>query len=390
MINQQPLFKSSISTLGYGCYALSGAYGAKLEESEMISVLQYAYELGIRFYDTSSSYTNTEEVLGKAVKHFRNDITIASKVGLTDDNKTDLSKEFIKTSCESSLKKLETDYIDIYQVHFHDPNTPIAETIEALEALKKDGKIRFYGIGHLPIDKTEEYLKLGNISFVLAEMSPANTYRYKELHPLQTRYSFDIIAFSITGRGLLSGSINTSTKFANDDIRNIDPLFEKSKMISGIRISKKLKEIGDRYGKTSTQVAISWTIQNPGVIVGLTGPTTIKHLEENSLALNWSLDKENIEEIDCFIEKEEIELKKAICEDIQSILNSNLSSDIDQSYKDLIYIIEHCMENRLISYEDGVGKYREIMRAKNSNNSSQEKLNEIREELKLLVAFPNQ
>lgn len=372
----------SMSSLGYGSYGLSGAYGAKLTEAEMISVIRKAYELGIRYYDTSSSYTGTEEILGKALEPFRHEVTIASKVGITEDNKTNLSRDFVKASCESSLKKLKTDYLDIYQIHFHDINTPIQETIEALENLKKEGKIRYYGIGHLPIDKTIEYLNYGDISFILAEMSPVNTFRYRELRYLQQKYNFNIIAFSITGRGILSGTISPYTKFTNTDLRNIDPLFRRARLISALRIAEKLKEIGLKYSKTPAQVAISWTIKKPGVIVGLTGPTKVSHLEENSAALNWSLHKSAIEEINRFIEREEYILRKELYEEIENIITSPLSSDFEQSYKDLIYVIEHSIENRFINYEEGINLYMEIVQIMNFDTKS---LEDVKEKLKSLV-----
>lgn len=375
-----------MSSLGYGCYGLSGAYGAKLSEDDMISVIRKAYELGIRYYDTSSSYTGTEEILGKALKSFRHEITIASKVGVTEDNKINLSREFVKVACESSLRKLKTDYLDIYQIHFHDINTPIQETIETLEGLKKEGKIRYYGIGHLPIDKTIEYLNHGDISFILAEMSPANTFRYKELRYLQQKYDFNIIAFSITGRGILSGTISQHTKFADTDLRNIDPLFKRARMISALRITEKLKEIGLKYGKTPVQVGISWTIKNPGVIVGLTGPTKVSHLEENSVALNWSLDKAGIEEINQFIEREEYLLRKELYKEMEKIINSPCTT-FEKTYKDLIYVLDHCIENKFIKYEDGIEIYMKIMRIKSSDNEYYDKFNEIKQQIRSLVCY---
>ncbi len=374
-----------ISPLGYGCYALGGAYGTKLEEHEMIRILQYAYKLGIKFYDTASSYTGTEEILGRAIKPFRHDIVISSKVGVTEDNKINLSKESIKSHCESSLRKLKTDCIDIYQIHYHDPNTPIEETIEALELVKREGKIKYYGIGHLPLDKIKEYLDLGNVSFVMAEMSPINTYRYKELQPLQEKYNFDIIAFSITGRGLLSGKINEKTQFSSNDIRSIDPLFKKSKLVSGIKVTEKLREIGSRHNMTPTQVAILWTIHNKGVVTGLIGPTKIEHLKENSQVLNLSLDTDIIEEINQLIEKEEDKLRKLMYEEVYSILTSSFSLDYEKTYNDLIYVIEYCMENQLIPYNDGIDAYIEIEKDKSLGNKSLNRLNEIRNEIKSIM-----
>lgn len=385
MDKKQSPYDLQISSLGYGCYALSGAYGTKLEEHEMIKTLQYAYELGIRFFDTASSYTGTEGILGRAIQSFRHNIVISSKAGITEDNKMDLSKESIKSSCESSLRKLKTDYIDIYQIHYHDPNTPIEETMEALELLKKEGKIKYYGIGHLPLDKTKEYLDLGDVSFVMAEMSPVNIYRYKELQPLQAKYNFDIIAFSITGRGLLSGKINGKTQFLSNDIRSIDPLFKKSRLASGIKIAEKLREIGNRYNMTPTQVAILWTIHNKGVVTGLTGPTKIEHLEENSQVLNFHLDIDSIEEVNHLIEKEEDKLRETMYEEVYSILTSSFSSDYEKTYNDLIYVIEYCMENQLIPYNDGIDAFIEIEKDKSLSTKSLDRLNEIRNEIKSIM-----
>jgi len=274
----------SLPPLGYGCYGLSGAYGASLQEDEKIKVLQYAYDLGMRFFDTASSYDNTEEILGKAIGPFRKEVVLASKVGLFEGNRADLSKKHVISCCEESLKKLGTDYIDLYQVHFHDPYVPVSETVEVLQHLREQGKIRYIGVGHLPMDKTLEYLKLGCVSTVLAEINPICTARYKELIQLQEDYDFGIIAFSITGRGLLTGTIDAKTQFSENDIRRIDPLFKKSKMVSGQDIGAKLREIGLRFGKTPAQIAIAWTIQNPGVVSGLTGPVKLHHLKENIIS----------------------------------------------------------------------------------------------------------
>lgn len=382
MIKNEFFCNQPISPLGYGCYALSGAYGSRPEESEMVRILQYAYESGIKFFDTAGSYSDTEEILGRAVKSFRHDVVIASKVGITEDNRFSLSSEFIKSSCESSLRKLKTDYIDIYQVHYHDPDTSAEEAIEALESLKKEGKIRYYGIGHLPLDKTKEYLEIGNVSFVLAEMSLVNTSRYKELYPLREKYNFDIIAFSITGRGLLSGKISEKVEFGSNDIRSKDPLFRKSRLVSGINIAGKLTDIGKKYNMTPAQVAILWTIQNRGVITGLTGPVRTAHLEENCRVLNLSLDKDSINEINQFIEKEEDRMKKIIHEEICTILSTPFSADYEKAYKDLIYAIEHCVESQLIPYCYGVDIFKKIEEDRVSGNKSLYRLNEIRNELK--------
>jgi len=370
------------SSLGYGCYALSGAYGSRPDECEMVRILQKAYDLGIRLFDTAGCYTGTEEILGKAVKSYRHDISIATKVGFTDDYGISLSKEAVLASCEASLKNLDTDYIDIYQVHYHDPDTCIEETIEALEYLSKAGKIRHYGIGHLPLDITEEYLRKGNVSYVLAEMSPVSTARYRELHPLQNIYGFDIIAFSITGRGILSGKINKRVQFSKDDIRSKDPLFIKSRLHSGINMASKLREIGSKYNMTPVQTAILWTLQNQGVAAGLTGPTKIDHLVENSKVLDMSLDEDSIMEINQMIEMEEDKLRQTVQDEVHAILTSPLSADYEKAYKDLIYVLEYSIENQYISYKNGVNIFMKIEEDRNSGSRSVRRLNDYREKIK--------
>jgi aryl-alcohol dehydrogenase-like predicted oxidoreductase len=384
-MDKKNILSLPISPIGFGCYALSGAYGARLDESQMIQIIQQAYASGILFYDTADKYGNTEEILGKAVSSFRNKITIATKVGLTNSNTAKLTKEHVIASCEESLQRLKTDYIDIYQVHFDDPDTPVTETIEALEKLVKAGKIRCYGIGHLPMNKTLEYIKLGNVSTVLAEMNAASLNRYRELHPLQSKFDFSVIAFSVTGRGILTGEISSDTKFVNEDIRSIDPLFKRVRLASALRIAEKLKEIGMRYGRTSAQTAISWVIQNPGVALALTGPTKPEHLEENCKAMNWRLEKTDIEEINEFIQKEEDAVRESTENEIYNILSSALSSNFERASNDLIYVLEHSIESGKIDNEAAVPICLSILNMRKSHNGSIDHLIEIQRELRTLM-----
>jgi len=129
-----------ISEIGIGTYSLSGVYGVKNLE-EFKRMIYRAYELGVNFFDTAEAYGNAEEILGEIVKPFREEVYIATKVGVRSGIKPNLSKDYIRKACEESLKRLQTDYIDLYQVHFHDPTTPIEETIEALEGLVEEEKL---------------------------------------------------------------------------------------------------------------------------------------------------------------------------------------------------------------------------------------------------------
>ena len=136
----------TLSEIGVGCYALSGAYG-KVDPEQFDGMLRRAYELGVTVFDTADVYGPAEEVLGQAVASCRDQVWIATKVGGRADATPDCSAEHVIASCEASLHRLRTDHIDLYQVHFDDPGTPVEETVETLERLRSEGKIRHYGVG---------------------------------------------------------------------------------------------------------------------------------------------------------------------------------------------------------------------------------------------------
>jgi aryl-alcohol dehydrogenase-like predicted oxidoreductase len=355
--------KIPLSKLGYGCYALGGAYGKKIDVSRAIKLIRLAYDLGIRFFDTADQY-GTEEVLGKAIRPFRSQVAIATKVGA----ESGLDRKHILASCDASLKRLHTDYIDLYQIHYDDPAAGVAEVVETLEILKSQGKIRSYGVGHLPLDKTLQYLELGQPQTVLAEMNAVALDRYRELWPLLQSHDFGIIAFSVTGRGLLTGKISSAPQFAGSDIRRLDPLFKRSKLASGLRIKDKLVEIGRQLNATPAQVAIAWVLSQPGVAAALTGPINPEHLRENCAALDLNLDSGWQQEISLYLRREGELMQARIAQELQAIIHAPVT-DGKQGREDFIYVLEHCIENGLIPYETGVDLFSELLQLRDSTAS---------------------
>lgn len=350
-----------ISPIGYGCYAMSGSYGADLSESKKISIIQAAYDNGVKFFDTAGAYSGTEEVLGKAVRIFRDKISIATKVSLDENKQANLSKIAVIESCISSLKKLNTDYIDLFQVHYDDPYTPVEETIEALNLLQSDGYIRYYGIGHLPINRSLEYLRLGQCSTVMAEMNPLALNRYLELFPYIDQFHFGIIAFSVTARGLLTGTIREETTYPKNDLRSIDPLFKRAKFQSGLKIADKLSEIGAKYSKSSSQIAIAWVLQNKGVLTALTGPTRLDHLLENLDVMNWRMPEDDFRILQGFLNDEAEDLKEIIHQEIDHILYSPLPENLEKAVEDLVYVLENLIEGNILPSEKGLPIFLEIL-----------------------------
>lgn len=375
----------ALSQVGIGCYALSGVYGAK-DPQEFARMLDRAYGLGVNFFDTADAYGDAEQILGQAIKPFRREVYVATKVGIQQGLKPNLSSAYVKQACEQSLKRLQTDYVDLYQVHFDDPGTPVVETIGALEELASAGKIRRYGVGHLPLEKVRAYLSTGHVFSVLMELSAVARAACEELLPLCQAHDAGAIAFSVTGRGILTGKIKERPAFEPGDIRNVDPLFQRERFKSALRVAEKLGELGQGYGKTPVQVAIAWVLSRPGVVCALTGPSTILHLEENLGGSGWRLSGQDLNDLEQFFKQEEAQLTRKDRSAVKRILSEPLPPDPSQAFKDLVYVIETAILLGLTSEEKVLPTFMTLygMREALDENASP-RLEEIRHQLGELI-----
>ena len=375
----------SLSEIGLGCYGLSGAFGSKDSDS-YISTIHRAYDLGVNFFDTAEGYGEAERFLGETVKSFRDKIHIATKVGVKEGFKPDLSQKYIQTACENSLIALQTDYLDLYQIHFDDPATPVEETLEALELLVCQGKIRYYGLGHLPLPRIEAYFENGDPFSVLIELSAVARTALDDILPACQARDIGLIAFSVAGRGLLTGKINAETTFEANDIRTIDPLFQRERFSSGLRVEKKMSDIGKKYGKTSVQIAIAWVLTQPGVICALTGPSTIPHLEENLGGSGWKLTTDDYQDLKIFLSEETVHLQKGQRATVAQLLRLKITGEPQKGFTDLIYAIETAVELNLVSEDEIMPQFMELYGLKNSlDQDALIELEQIRNRLKEII-----
>jgi aryl-alcohol dehydrogenase-like predicted oxidoreductase len=347
-----------ISVIGVGGYALSGAYGKK-NPQKIMKIIQRAYDLGVTYFDVANIYGSAEEVLGKAVAPFRHNVWIATKVGWSEQGKPDCSPESVAVSCEQSLERLQTDYIDLYQIHFDDPETSIEQTISALEKLVEEGKIRHYGVGHLSSKKVKAYFSLSKPFSVLTELSAVARSAREYLLPLCQTNQIAVLAFSPTGRGLLTGKIHKGQKFEEGDIRRIDPLFHYERFASALRVSDKLATLAKKYEKTPVQLAITWVLAQPCVVSTLTGPSTITHLEENLEASELVIASEDLDELDTFFHNEDIRLQQEQLETMKFILLKSLMPEY--AFTDLLYLLEVLSETKRMTENEIMPYYQILM-----------------------------
>jgi aryl-alcohol dehydrogenase-like predicted oxidoreductase len=337
-----------ISEVGVGCYALSGVYGQK-EPAEYRCMLERAYELGVNFFDTADAYGDAERILGETLRPFRDEVYVATKVGVRQGVEANLSGDYVRAACEESLRRLGTETIDLYQVHFDDPATPVEETVAALDGLVAAGKVRRYGVGHLPPSRVREYFREGDIFSVMVELSAVARDALETTLPLCREHGVGAIAFSVTGRGLLTGRYQLGHQFAPGDIRSIDPLFQRERFESGLRVAERLAEIGRGHGKSAVQVGIAWALAQPGVICALVGPSTVAHLEEDLGGVGWHLPLEEEAALDSFLSEEVRRLARAQRASVGDILSGPLPEDPEQAFKDLLYALETVVQLGLAS-----------------------------------------
>jgi aryl-alcohol dehydrogenase-like predicted oxidoreductase len=300
-----------LSRIGLGTWAIGGWMWGGVDDDAAAATIRRALDAGITLIDTAPAYGqgHSEEVVGRALDGCRERAIIATKVGLEwDEHGTphrNASARRIRAEVEDSLRRLRTDHIDIYQVHWPDPETPMDETAHAMASLYEAGLIRAVGVSNFSPAQMDEFAKFAPLHTV---QPPYNLFEREIEHdvlPYVRQHNLTALTYGALCRGLLSGKIRESTTFNGDDLRRVDPKFQPPRLGQYVRAVERLDELArTRFGKQVIHLALRWVLDQPGVGAALWGARRPDQLDALPGALDFTLDEPTKAEIDRIVAEE--------------------------------------------------------------------------------------
>lgn len=291
-----------VSALGLGCMGLSFGYGQPTEKNEAIKLLRSAYEQGITLFDTAEAYGPyaNEELLGEALAPFRNEVVIATKFGFKNgkpDAGMDSRPETIRAVAEAALKRLKTDYIDLFYQHRVDPNVPIEEVAGTVKELIKEGKVKHFGLSEAGTGTIRKAHAVQPVTALQSEYSMFYREPEKEIIPTLEELGIGFVPFSPLGKGFLTGAISKDTTFSKDDFRSTVPRFQPENIAANQNLVDLVGTIAKEHNATPAQVALSWLLAQKPFIVPIPGTTKLNRLQENIGGANLALSSEELNTI---------------------------------------------------------------------------------------------
>jgi aryl-alcohol dehydrogenase-like predicted oxidoreductase len=289
----------SPSRIGLGTWAVGGWMWGGTDEERSIRTICAALDRGVTLIDTAPAYGQgrSEEIVGKAVARWgrRDQVVLATKVGLEWRSNGDVirnaSRARITKEIADSLRRLRTDYIDLYQVHWPDPLVPIEETAQALHALYSQGHIRAIGVSNYSPDQMDVFRKVAPLHTAQPPYNLFEREAEQAVLPYCLRHGVATLTYGALCRGLLSGRMRADTRFAGDDLRRTDPKFQQPRYAQYLRAVDAIGHLAqDQFGKSVLAFAIRWVLDQPGVHVALWGARSPEQVSPLDEAIGWSLD----------------------------------------------------------------------------------------------------
>jgi myo-inositol catabolism protein IolS len=304
-----------VSALGFGCWEIGGTYG-RIDEGEFQRAVVHAIDNGITSFDTAEGYGMgvSEEALARAFAGRRNEIVLATKFGFGYEdmpNRRDSSRARVLASIDKSLQRLRTDHIDIYLVHWPDPNTPFAETMAALDDVVRQGKVHYIGVSNFRLAQIEEAMRLRRVDVVQYAWNMFDRRMQTEIFPYCAAQQIGVMAYGSLAYGMLSGAFHAGIEFDESDWRAkrgmlgslnlFRTLFGPDYFPRNLAAVEELKRLAAKYGKSLPQFALRWTLSNPVVGTALVGFRAPSEVTENLGAFGWEISNADMTEVDAIL-----------------------------------------------------------------------------------------
>ncbi|MDQ0322229.1 aryl-alcohol dehydrogenase-like predicted oxidoreductase [Pararhizobium capsulatum DSM 1112] len=302
------------SAVGLGTWAIGGWMWGGTDEAQSVAAIQASLDAGVTLIDTAPAYGlgRSEEIVGKALAGRRDKAVIATKCGLVwhtqkgkhffdQDGKPVhryLGRDGIIHEVDENLRRLGTDYIDLYITHWQDPTTPVEETVRALEELKQAGKIRAIGASNVNPSELQQYISTGSLDAIQERFSMIDRQIEADLLPLTVANGVSTLSYSSLALGLLSGAIGPERIFSGDDQRKDNPRFSVANRQKAKDFAEEIRPVAERHGASIAQVVIAWTLAQPGVTFALCGARNPEQALDNARAGTLRLSADDLVAID--------------------------------------------------------------------------------------------
>lgn len=309
-----------VSAIGFGCWEIGGGYGS-IEENDFIRAVNRALDSGVTCFDTAEAYGfgASEKSLAKALGARRKQAVIATKfgVGYKDaPNFRDSTRKRVMASIERSLKNLDTDYVDVYLIHWPDRNTPFDETMRALEDLVQQGKVRAVGLSNFKLEEIQACMRTRRVDVAQYCWNMFDRRMQKEIFPYFREHGVGVMAYGSLAYGMLTGALTEEMAFEKNDWRSrrgqmanlnlFQHLFGPEHYLNNLRAVEELKAMAKRYGKSLPQFALRWTLSNPVISTALVGCRNEREVDDNLGALGWSISEADMKEIDAIFARHHV------------------------------------------------------------------------------------
>lgn len=310
-----------VSAVGFGCWEIGGGYG-EIDAGEFDRAVGRALDLGINCFDTAEGYGMgaSERALAKALGSRRDEAIVVTKFGMNYKEMPDLrdsSRERVLASIDKSLKNLGTDHVDVYLVHWPDRRTPFEETMQALDDVVRDGKVRFVGLSNFTLEEIEACMAVRRVDVVQYGWNMFDRRMQRDILPYCEANGVGFMAYGSLAFGLLTGTFTEDMDFGGADwrarqgkmgsIKMFAALFGPENFGRNVRAVEELKGIAARYGETLPQLALRWAISHPAVSAALVGCRSRAEVDDNAGAVGWEISPEDLAAIDAVFERHGID-----------------------------------------------------------------------------------